>query len=308
VAAGLLEGYRASPDWPEHAPVPVPSLLAGEAGILLVADRLAPSAAGRDALLAAVQGNVHHPSNEPMWGAPGTMIAASAMLRRGDDRFAGPWAESAAWLLEQWVDDLWEQLLYGRRQRYVGPGHGFAGNVFALLQEPALLAAGQAAAVEARAVDVATRLAQVEGGLCQWPPLDVPVGAGQRIRTQWCHGAPGMVISLAGLAPGDEAFTRLLEAGGELTWRAGPLTTGLGLCHGTAGNGYAFLALFRRTQDERWLERARAFALHAAGQVERSRAERGRGRYSLFTGDVGVALALQACLEADARFPVFERV
>ena len=49
-------------------------------------------------------------------------------------------------------------------------------------------------------------------------------------------------------------------------WEAGPLAKGYGLCHGTAGNGYAFLALHRRTGDARWLERARAFAMHAIGQ------------------------------------------
>ena len=78
------------------------------------------------------------------------------------------------------------------------------------------------------------------------------------IRTQWCHGAPGMVATLTGIAPHDDAFTRLLVAGGELTWEAGPLRKGPTLCHGTAGNGLAFLALFERTGDERWLERARA--------------------------------------------------
>ena len=90
---------------------------------------------------------------------------------------------------------------------------------------------------------------------------------------QWCHGAPGIVASLAALAPGDDEHERLLLAGGELTWRAGPLAKGANLCHGTAGNGYAFLALFERTGDELWLERARAFAMHAAAQVARARAE-----------------------------------
>ena len=69
----------------------------------------------------------------------------------------------------------------------------------------------------------------------------------------------------------------MLVAGGELTWRAGPLVKGPGLCHGTAGNGYAFLKLFERTGDELWLERARAFAMHAIEQVERFRREYGRG-------------------------------
>ena len=117
------------------------------------------------------------------------------------------------------------------------------------------------------------------------------------IRTQWCHGAPGIVATLAGIAPDDEAFTRLLVAGGELTWQAGPLRKGPTLCHGTAGNGLAFLALLRRTGDERWLERARRFGMHAADQVEQARAEYGRGRHSLWTGDPGVALYLRSCID-----------
>jgi hypothetical protein len=40
----------------------------------------------------------------------------------------------------------------------------------------------------------------------------------------------------------------------------GPLRKGAGLRHGTAGNGFAFLKLFARTGDERWLERARRSA------------------------------------------------
>jgi hypothetical protein len=126
------------------------------------------------------------------------------------------------------------------------------------------------------------------------------------VRTQWCHGAPGIVISFAALAPQSEELTDMLVAGGELTWRAGPLVKGSGLCHGTAGNGFAFLKLHDRTGDPRWLERARAFGMHAADQVERARAEHGRGRYTLWTGDVGVALYLWACITADSAFPVLD--
>ena len=93
----------------------------------------------------------------------------------------------------------------------------------------------------------------------------------------------------------------LAVAGGELTWRAGPLRKGANLCHGTAGNGYAFLALLERTGDERWLARARAFAMHAARQVELSRSEYGRGRYTLWTGDLGTALYLADCIDGGGR-------
>jgi hypothetical protein len=81
------------------------------------------------------------------------------------------------------------------------------------------------------------------------------------------------------------------------------LAKGYGLCHGTAGNAYAFLVLHKRTGDELWLERARAFAMHVIGRVERERAKLGRGRYSLFTGDIGVALFLRDLLAGNDLFP-----
>src|SRR4029078_6234873 len=77
----------------------------------------------------------------------------------------------------------------------------------------------------------------------------------------------------------------LALGGGELTWHAGPLRKGAGLCHGTAGNGYALLVLFDLTGDEEWLARARVFAMHALAQVDEARAQHGRGRYTLWTGD-----------------------
>ena len=149
----------------------------------------------------------------------------------------------------------------------------------------------------------ATRSART--ALAQWPPSLEP--SSQEARTQWCHGAPGIVASCATLAPGDAELDELLLAGGELTWRAGPLRKGASLCHGTAGNGYAFLKLFERTGDELWLERARAFAMHAVAQVERGLAEHGRGRHTLWTGDPGTALYLESCLSATAAFPTIDR-
>ena len=52
------------------------------------------------------------------------------------------------------------------------------------------------------------------------------------------------------------------------------------------------------TGDERWLERARSFAVAAFGQLQH--------RYSLMTGDIGAALYAQACLDADPRFPILD--
>jgi hypothetical protein len=46
--------------------------------------------------------------------------------------------------------------------------------------------------------------------------------------------------------------------------------------------------------------------MHAIEQVERARTTYGRGRYTLWTGDLGTALYLQSCLDADAAFPTLD--
>lgn len=299
VATRLYDASLTSPDEPGAGS----SLLVGSSGILLVADRLAPSVTTRDLLAEAIAANVQHPSNELLLGAPGTMLAARAMYERTrEDRFAQLWRESASTLLtRQEPDGLWTQDLYGSRLRYIGAGHGFAGNVRALFSAREWLDAP--AAVEARAMSAARTFAVCERELASWPPLDIGSRTGAPPRVQWCHGAPGMITSLAGLGIQDDAHSTLLDAAGELVWSVGPPSRNAGLCHGTAGNGFAFLALCSRAGDERWLERARAFAMHAIAQVARLRAAAGHGRYTLFTGDLGAALLAAACLTLNPAFP-----
>jgi hypothetical protein len=289
------------PDWPDDDHER--SLWMGETGIRLVLQRLAPSAENADRLEKLIRANSRDERCELMWGSPGTMLAAGVMHElSGEARWLELWRESAAWLRAEWdpETDLWTQRLYGRVDQHTGPAHGFAGCVLALsLHADDELHRRTAAAVRRYAVE--------EDGLANWSPAtsqDGLMSARGQIRVQWCHGAPGIVASLAGVAPGDDEHERLLLAGGELTWLAGPLTKGANLCHGTAGNGYAFLALFARTGDELWLERARAFAMHAAAQVARTRDELGRGRYTLWTGDPGTALYLADCLDGSLNVPV----
>ena len=100
----------------------------------------------------------------------------------------------------------------------------------------------------------------------------------------------------------------MLLAAGRLVWEAGPIRDDPGLCHGTAGNAYALLALWRRTGDEQWLERARAFVQHAAAQVEERAKRRGHGWHSLYSGDEGVAFCLASCISGDERMPIADRL
>jgi hypothetical protein len=258
------------------------SLWMGETGIRLVLQRLAPSQANLDRLSELIAANERDERCELMWGSPGTILAGREL---GLDVTA-----SIAWLQgRRDMEGLWTQHLYGESRRFLGPAHGFAGCVLAL---------GDVAAVS----ETLQRFAVEEDGLVNWPPLAgtrLDANRDGQIRTQWCHGAPGIVATLCHILD-DE----LAVAGGELTWRAGPLRKGANLCHGTAGNGYAFLALLERTGDERWLARARTFAMHAVGQVEHSRSDYGRGHYTLWTGDLGTALYLADCAEGGGELPL----
>jgi hypothetical protein len=276
----LEHSLEAGPDFPEEEPER--SLWMGETGIRLVLQRLTPSPANLERLSQLIAANERDERCDLMWGSPGTILAARELEL---DVTAGiEWLRAA-----RDAEGLWTQQLAGRTTRFLGPAHGFAGCALAL---------GDHAAVS----ETLERFAVEEDGIVNWPPTAEMRLDGNRdgqIRTQWCHGAPGIVATLAHVL--DE---ELAVAGGELTWRAGPLRKGAGLCHGTAGNGYAFLALLERTGDERWLVRARAFAMHAAAQMEQSRATQGRGRYTLWTGDLGTALYLADCIDGEGELPL----
>jgi Lanthionine synthetase C-like protein len=285
-----IERYRAVPDFGSEAHAP--SLWMGESGLLVVAAKVCSPAADRGRLRELVRANREHPTWELMWGSPGTMLAARACDLEEE------WQDSARLLWARWdeTSDVWTQDIYGQVRQFLGPAHGFTGNVHALrgyVSEEIL---------RARVTRLLERTAGRQDGLINWPPEDRPLSdCASTVRVQWCHGAPGIIATVGDLIP-----LELAIGGGELIWRAGPLRKGPGLCHGTAGNGFAFLKLHDLTGDPRWLERARSFAMHAIEQVQRQRAELGRGRYTLWTGDIGVALYLSACVNARAAFPTID--
>jgi hypothetical protein len=44
--------------------------------------------------------------------------------------------------------------------------------------------------------------------------------------------------------------------------------------------------------------------MHAAAQVEQGRSRSGRGRHTLWTGDLGTALYLADCVDGGGRLPL----
>jgi hypothetical protein len=293
-----------------NAPGEQASWLMGDTPILTMALPRHPGLAGELARL--VDANRSHPARELMWGAPGTLLAALFLHQRtGEARWAVLFRETAAKLWEQlaWSDEhgcaYWVQDLYGRQSSYLDAVHGFVATAAPLIQGRHLLESADWARWQDCIANTVRRTALWEGGRVNWhPQLFGTERENAKKLLQFCHGSPGFVITLAGF-PGDVLDDVLLGAGAA-TWAAGPLAKGSNLCHGTAGNGYAFLALYRRTSDPVWLERARAFAMHALAQYERDARDYGQLRYSLWTGDLGLAIYLWDCIRARAQFPTLD--
>jgi hypothetical protein len=294
----------AKADYAKHG-----SLMVGDMGAALLAMRLAPTSDMADLVHRRAEANTGLPIRELMWGMPGSMLAAVHMAgMTGETRWRGLFETQAARLLGALEDtpqgQLWTQDLYGENDRWLGPVHGFAGNAIPLLHGwDWLTPAQQAQVAEFVPATLAANAWQSEIGT-NWAARSKR--AKPPVYCQHCHGAPGMVTTFADAPFATPEFDDLLLDAGRFSWAAGPLAKGSNLCHGTGGNGYAFLKLYRRTNDPVWLDRARQFAMTAIVQYRGAQMAVGRGRYSLWTGDVGLAIYLWDCITREPRFPTID--
>jgi lantibiotic modifying enzyme len=290
------------------------SYLFGELPILMLQFKSSRDNRVADRIFQSIEKNNTQPIRELMWGTAGSMLAANFLYQwTSEDRWKETFLFQAERMLSDWeridgIGHLWSPDLYRDKRKYLGPVHGFAGNIIPLIEGRELLGHGRYEDICTKVIETVLNTATCDETYANWVAV---FEESERTKVpnlvQHCHGAPGMVTALSKLPIGiDDRFDRLLEKAGELTWHAGPLKKGANLCHGTAGNGYAFLKLYRRTQNDLWLERARAFAMNAIGQYRLSKEVYHQGRYTLWTGDLGTAVYLWDCTSGEANFPTVD--
>jgi hypothetical protein len=310
--AALLESHRS--DSQKLADQPILGFPIGDAGILLLHYKLAPSDAVADELFRVIDANADHPARGLVWGGAGSALAALFMFElSGDERWRRLFLGVVERLWGHWEFDgnlgchLWWTDLYGAREKRTMALHGFPGIVFPMLRGRAHLTPERSAVLVDRVYGMIEKTSAREGAFANWP-LSVGAGSGPDalVRLQHCIGAPGIVNSFATHSPPSDRVDDLLTAGGDLIWHAGPLAKMPSLCHGVPGSGFAFLKLFARTGDATWLDRARAFAMHAISQNRRFTREYGVRKFSLWTGDLGLAVYLWRCIEGTASFPTLD--
>ncbi len=305
--------YRKRLPHPDNA-----SYLFGEMPLLLMQYRHRPCDEIAAEIKRAINENNEQPVRELMWGMAGSMLVALTMYQwTAQIQWATLYRKQAKRLMSEWekvsgAGYLWNIALYQHNGYFLGPVHGFSGNAFALIKGFELLTNKQVSQVTSRVMDTAFNTAMVTDQHANWMPSyqvesDNTKSSGKKPLLQFCHGAPGMIIPLAGLPIGQHpGFDEVLLKGGDLIWDAGLLEKGPGLCHGTSGNGYAFLKLYQRTGDKKWMSRARAYAMYSIEQYEEIRAHYQAPRFPLWTGDAGMAIYLWGCLQSDANFPTLD--
>lgn len=194
-------------------------------------------------------------------------------------------------------------LLYEwHKKQYVGAAHGMAGIYYLLLQPGANVSPEVLSQLVRPSIDYIRHKRFRSGNF----PSSLSNESDRLVH--WCHGAPGVIhmLLLAHQVFQEDRYLR--EAGdcAEVIWQRGLLRKGYGICHGTAGNAYAFLALYKLTQEKKHLYRSCKFAewcldygTHGCRIPDRP--------YSLFEGMAGTILYLSELVDPQAaRFPAFE--
>ncbi|XP_034242373.1 lanC-like protein 2 isoform X2 [Thrips palmi] len=195
-------------------------------------------------------------------------------------------------------------------KNYYGGAHGTAGILYLLLQAKDYVNEGDLINYIQPTIDNLLQCRFQSGN------LQSSEGSTSDRLVQWCHGAPGAVqlFCLAYEIFEDKRYLAAAIQCGEVVWTRGLLRKGCGLCHGTSGNAYTFIALYQMCQKRKeftkidaakHLYRACAFA-DWCFHWERHRERLPDRYYSLFEGLAGTAYFLTDMLNPlKAAFPAY---
>ena len=194
---------------------------------------------------------------------------------------------------------------FWNKKEYLGAAHGIIGILQQLLQSPPSIVQPTLPLIIATTDHLLSLRFKASGNL--------PSSAGNtddRL-VQWCHGAPGLSLLCSRLyaVTGEAKWLQAAIDASEVVWRGGLLKKGVGLCHGIAGNGYAFLALHQLTKDEVHLRRAYHFVHFCFTEHRHRLFDQPDRPYSLYNGQAGLicfAVDAEQAHKAPPAFPGYE--
>lgn len=105
----------------------------------------------------------------------------------------------------------------------------------------------------------------------------------------------------------EEKYLTACRLAADLIWKKGLLRKGPGICHGVAGNGYAFLLMYRLTRESQYLYKASQFMKFLKDPQFINEARTPDRPYSLYEGLAGTVCFLLDLLTPDkSSFPFMD--
>ena len=244
-----------------------------------------------------------------MWGSTGTMLAALFLHRRTGEARSASFRAAArercrrdSLMATEHECHYWTQDLYGQHSSVHGRGAWLRRDRVAADRGRALLPEEEWTQWRMHRANGDSD-GDARRSLANWRPrLAAPADAAPMLM-QYCHGAPGFIVCLA-----DFPDTTLDGSSLPAAKRSGRRDRcARARIFATARQATATRSsALRRTGNPIWLERARAFAMHAMAQSEADEARFGGLRYSLWTSDPGLAIFLWDCIRSTAAFPTVD--
>ena len=192
---------------------------------------------------------------------------------------------------------------YWHESVYIGAAHGFFGIIYMLLKCHQILTQEELQSLIRPTLEWLLTLRFPSGN------TQSSIGSERDRLVHWCHGAPGTVATfcIAYHVYGDRRYLEAAELSSDVIWQRGLLMKGYGICHGIAGNGYAFLTLYRATRKTKFLYRAIRFAEFISGHGTDRGMRTPDAPYSLFEGLAGtVCFMFDLIKPLESSFPAYE--
>ena len=199
-------------------------------------------------------------------------------------------------------------------KKYLGAAHGVCGIIHTLLltirSEPELLS--KFSSVKN---DIISTIDWILSQTYESGNLMSSVGShsGDKL-VQWCHGAPaliGVLLTVDDIFDLTSPYFEKAKLASEVVWQRGLLKKGFGICHGSSGNAYSFLALYKKTGDVIFLRKAYSFASWASDARNQWLNDEPDRPFSLFEGRAGTAWFLADLLFGNSKtftFPAYELI
>ncbi|XP_054152895.1 lanC-like protein 2 [Oppia nitens] len=200
------------------------------------------------------------------------------------------------------VNDKCPLMYYWHEKVYIGAAHGLVGIIYMLLEANKYLTEDELNNYIKPTIEFIFGLRLSTGN---YPSS---LRNYRDILVHWCHGSPGAVhlFALAYRVFNEDKYLMAAKDCCECIWKRGLLTKGYGLCHGVAGNGYAFLRLYQLTNDVKYYYRAVKFGLWCGRYGEHGCRTPDRP-FSLFEGMAGTIYYLSDLLKPnESLFPGFQ--